>query len=124
MTKVGITENLIEKIKDSEEITHLRLGSWLEGIKVGLRSKPPLVPEIKSSEFFVDKLSEEKTKPEVIEKLKPLNPYGASKNEFDKWVLQQSTTPPFWTGFKFFNVYGNNELHKKKTNECCVLSIS
>ncbi len=49
---------------------------------------------------------------EVIEKLKPLNPYGASKNEFDKWVLQQSTTPPFWTGFKFFNVFGPNEYHK------------
>ena len=49
---------------------------------------------------------------EVIEKLKPLNPYGVSKNEFDKWVLQQSTTPPFWTGFKFFNVFGPNEYHK------------
>ena len=24
----------------------------------------------------------------VIEKLKPLNPYGISKNEFDKWALQ------------------------------------
>jgi len=49
---------------------------------------------------------------EVIEKLKPLNPYGVSKNEFDKWVLQQSTTPPFWAGFKFFNVFGPNEYHK------------
>jgi len=26
---------------------------------------------------------------EIIKKLKPLNPYGESKNEFDKWVLQQ-----------------------------------
>src|SRR3989304_9279871 len=26
---------------------------------------------------------------EVIEKLKPLNPYGESKNDFDKWVLRQ-----------------------------------
>ena len=25
----------------------------------------------------------------VIEKLKPLNPYGVSKNEFDKWALHQ-----------------------------------
>ena len=72
MTKAGITENLIEKIKDSEEINHLRLGSWLEGIKIGLRSQPPLVPEIKSSEFFVDQLSEEKTKPKLIEELKAL----------------------------------------------------
>lgn len=44
--------------------------------------------------------------------LKPLNPYGDSKNEFDKWALQQETTPPKWIGFKFFNVYGPNEYHK------------
>lgn len=44
--------------------------------------------------------------------LKPLNPYGESKNEFDKWVLQQKETPYFWAGFKFFNVYGPNEYHK------------
>lgn len=48
----------------------------------------------------------------VVEKLKPLNPYGISKNEFDKWALQQSETPIFWTGLKFFNVYGPNEYHK------------
>ncbi|MEI6347218.1 MAG: ADP-glyceromanno-heptose 6-epimerase [Bacteroidota bacterium] len=48
----------------------------------------------------------------LIEKLKPLNPYGESKNEFDKWVLKQTATPPFWAGFKFFNVYGPNEYHK------------
>lgn len=44
--------------------------------------------------------------------LKPLNPYGESKNEFDKWVLQQHQAPPFWAGIKFFNVYGPNEYHK------------
>jgi ADP-L-glycero-D-manno-heptose 6-epimerase len=49
---------------------------------------------------------------EIIEKLKPLNPYGESKNEFDKWVLKQNLTPPFWVGLKFFNVYGPNEYHK------------
>lgn len=48
----------------------------------------------------------------IIEKLQPLNPYGESKNEFDKWVLQQSIPPPFWAGLKFFNVYGPNEYHK------------
>lgn len=49
---------------------------------------------------------------EVPYKLKPLNPYGVSKNEFDKWALQQGTQPPFWAGLKFFNVYGPNEYHK------------
>lgn len=49
---------------------------------------------------------------EVIEQLKPLNPYGDSKNEFDKWALKQTEQPPFWSGLKFFNVYGPNEYHK------------
>lgn len=48
----------------------------------------------------------------VISKLKPLNPYGDSKNDFDKWVLEQTELPPFWAGLKFFNVYGPNEFHK------------
>ncbi len=49
---------------------------------------------------------------ELSHKLKPLNPYGESKNEFDKWVLHQENHPPFWAGLKFFNVYGPNEYHK------------
>ena len=51
----------------------------------------------------------------LTEKLKPLNPYGISKNEFDKWALRQAKEnhlPPFWAGLKFFNVYGPNEYHK------------
>ena len=68
---------------------------------------------------------------DIIEKLQPLNPYGISKNEFDKWAIHQTncrpepvegqdsgfdrlslTSPPFWAGMKFFNVYGPNEYHK------------
>jgi len=50
---------------------------------------------------------------DIVTKLQPLNPYGVSKNEFDKWALQQTAaTPPSWYGFKFFNVYGPNEYHK------------
>lgn len=48
----------------------------------------------------------------VVEKLQPLNPYGVSKNEFDKWALLQKDAPVYWTGLKFFNVYGPNEYHK------------
>lgn len=48
----------------------------------------------------------------IVEKLQPLNPYGESKNNFDKWVLRQNNTPPYWAGVKFFNVYGPNEYHK------------
>jgi ADP-L-glycero-D-manno-heptose 6-epimerase len=50
----------------------------------------------------------------LINKLIPLNPYGVSKNEFDKWAIQQLNQPPFWAGLKFFNVYGPNESHKER----------
>ena len=49
---------------------------------------------------------------ELIPALKALNPYGESKNEFDKWALVQSRKPFFWAGIKFFNVFGPNEYHK------------
>jgi ADP-L-glycero-D-manno-heptose 6-epimerase len=74
---------------------------------------------------------------EIVEKLQPLNPYGVSKNEFDKWALENSgqlavgsrqssvvsrqssvvnrqSAPPSWAGLKFFNVYGPNEYHKAR----------
>jgi ADP-L-glycero-D-manno-heptose 6-epimerase len=49
--------------------------------------------------------------------LRPLNPYGDSKQEFDLWVLEQvkkNKAPFFWAGLKFFNVYGPNEYHKAR----------
>ena len=58
---------------------------------------------------------------DIVDKLQPLNPYGISKNEFDKWAIKKSQEsgvgsreprPPFWVGLKFFNVYGPNEYHK------------
>jgi ADP-L-glycero-D-manno-heptose 6-epimerase len=51
---------------------------------------------------------------EIVDQLKPLNPYGVSKNEFDKWALGQDRQPPRWAGLKFFNVYGPNEYHKDR----------
>ena len=49
---------------------------------------------------------------DIVDDLKPLNPYGDSKNNFDKWALKEFAEPPFWAGFKFFNVFGPNEYHK------------
>lgn len=50
--------------------------------------------------------------------LRPMNPYGRSKNDFDMWVCEQILTerasPPRWAGVKFFNVYGPREAHKNK----------
>lgn len=50
----------------------------------------------------------------IIDKLRPLNPYGVSKNEFDKWAIRQKNAPLAWAGLKFFNVYGPNEYHKSR----------
>ncbi len=47
-----------------------------------------------------------------IPNLRPLNLYGWSKQDFDVWALKQVRTPKYWTGLKFFNVYGPNEYHK------------
>ena len=50
----------------------------------------------------------------IQDQLVPLNPYGVSKNDFDKWALEQEEKPFFWAGLKFFNVYGPNEYHKSR----------
>ena len=44
--------------------------------------------------------------------LSPLNLYGWSKNEFDNFALESDEAPFFWSGLKFFNVFGPNEDHK------------
>ena len=72
-TDTGITDALIAEINDSPEINHLRLGSWLEGMKIGLGSEPPTIPEIEAPELFIDQFIEEKTNSKIIEQLKKLN---------------------------------------------------
>jgi ADP-L-glycero-D-manno-heptose 6-epimerase len=42
----------------------------------------------------------------------PLNLYGTSKYEFDRWILSQTRRPPRWYGFRYFNVFGPNEYFK------------
>ena len=53
---------------------------------------------------------------DYIRNLRPLNPYGWSKQLFDQFaaltVERGGRTPPQWVGLKFFNVYGPNEAHK------------
>lgn len=76
-----------------------------------VQHKVPLVYASSAATYGAGELGYEDSH-EIIKDLKPLNPYGESKNEFDKWVLQQKTHPPFWAGLKFFNVYGPYEYHK------------
>ena len=63
------------------------------------------------TEGFDDDMSEAR-----LARLRPLNGYGWSKLLFDRWVAarlaQGDKQPAFWSGLRFFNVYGPNEYHK------------
>lgn len=79
----------------------------------------PLVYASSAATYGAGELGYGDTDDELPFRLKPLNPYGESKNEFDKWALKQAAgageggkQPYFWAGLKFFNVYGPNEYHK------------
>lgn len=80
---------------------------WSACVKFGL----PLVYASSAATYGAGELGY-KDDLDLIDKLKPLNPYGESKNNFDKWAIHQDKKPYFWAGLKFFNVYGPNEYHK------------
>lgn len=46
-----------------------------------------------------------------FDELRPLNPYGFSKHQFDKWVINNGLIDRV-IGIKYFNVFGPNEYHK------------
>jgi len=71
----------------------------------------PLIYASSAATYGLGELGYEDDESKIPE-LKPLNPYGISKNEFDKWALKQEKTPFYWAGLKFFNVYGPKEYHK------------
>jgi len=73
----------------------------------------PLVYASSAATYGLGELGYEDNE-QTIKDLQPLNPYGESKNEFDKWALKRDTKPLFWAGLKFFNVYGPNEYHKSR----------
>ncbi|MDH5764049.1 MAG: ADP-glyceromanno-heptose 6-epimerase [Nitrospinota bacterium] len=47
-----------------------------------------------------------------LEILKPLNPYGQSKQDFDLWAREEGLLSRI-VGLKYFNVFGPNEYHKE-----------
>ena len=78
-----------------------------------VRYKIPLIYASSAATYGMGELGYD-DRHDIVFDLKPLNPYGRSKNEIDKYVLGQKEQPPFWAGLKFFNVYGPNEFHKGK----------
>ncbi len=80
---------------------------WLACVEYGL----PLVYASSAATYGLGDYGYDDCHENIIH-LKPLNLYGKSKNDFDKWALSQPNKPYFWAGLKFFNVYGPNEYHK------------
>ncbi|HYG15697.1 MAG TPA: ADP-glyceromanno-heptose 6-epimerase [Bacteroidia bacterium] len=80
---------------------------WEKCIQYGI----PLVYASSAATYGLGELGYEDDETRIPQ-LKPLNPYGDSKNDFDKWAVKQEKQPYFWAGLKFFNVYGPNEYHK------------
>ncbi len=95
-----------------EILNELNLYFSQEVWKVCSKHNIDLVYASSAATYGLGEFGYDDTDMSILEKLKPLNPYGDSKNDFDKWVLQQKDTPNFWAGLKFFNVYGPNEYHK------------
>ena len=60
---------------------------------------------------------EDKEDINYLKKLRSLNVYGWTKSQIDLRNVYarniHNIAPPQWVGLKFFNVYGNNEYHKK-----------
>jgi len=81
---------------------------WEACVKYGI----PLVYASSGATYGNGELGYGDTDDTLPQRLKPLNPYGESKNDFDIWALAQKRKPFFWAGLKFFNVYGPNEYHK------------
>lgn len=48
---------------------------------------------------------------ELLDTLRPLNPYGFSKQMFDQWAKREGYLDKI-AGLKYFNVFGPNEYHK------------
>jgi ADP-L-glycero-D-manno-heptose 6-epimerase len=81
---------------------------WLACVKYNL----PLVYASSAATYGSGTLGYSDHDDALLPLYQPLNPYGASKNDFDNWALNQPEKPFFWAGLKFFNVYGPNEYHK------------
>ncbi len=97
--------------KDTAIFDELNLNYTKAIWQIATQHRIPLIYASSAATYGLGELGYE-DKHDIVEQLQPLNPYGVSKNDFDKWALQQAEQPPFWAGLKFFNVYGPNEYHK------------
>jgi ADP-L-glycero-D-manno-heptose 6-epimerase len=91
--------------------TSMRLLDWCTAARVPFIYASSAATYGDGAEGFSDDWS-----PASLQKLKPMNLYGWSKQLFDQAVaerfVKKEKLPPQWAGLKFFNVFGPNEYHK------------
>jgi ADP-L-glycero-D-manno-heptose 6-epimerase len=91
--------------------TSIRLLDWCTEARVPFIYASSAATYGDGSEGFDDDWSQA-----ALQKLKPMNLYGWSKQLFDQAVAERvakkEKLPPQWAGLKFFNVFGPNEYHK------------
>ncbi len=98
---------------DMSIFDHLNIDYSKKIWKACCQHQIPLVYASSAATYGLGELGYDDDETKIAE-LKPLNPYGDSKNLFDIWALEQEEKPLFWAGLKFFNVYGPNEYHKSR----------
>lgn len=105
------TETDVDLILNNNFNLSLNLWNWCAENKIRLIYTSSYSTFGDGSQGFEDDSSIE-----YLKKLRPLNPYGWSKNLFDMRVARMAedgkSAPPQWVGLKLFNVYGPNEYHK------------
>ena len=98
-------------VMDNNFRTSMRLLDWCTAARVPFIYASSAATYGDGGEGFNDDWS-----PAGLQKLKPLNLYGWSKQLFDQAVaerfVKKEKLPPQWAGLKFFNVFGPNEYHK------------
>ena len=102
---------------DYSILEELNLEYSKDVFNICIKHSIPIIYASSAATYGAGELGYDDHDPSVLEHLKPLNPYGISKNEFDKWVFEavdnnKEWATAHWFGLKFFNVYGPNEYHK------------
>ncbi|MFZ4551349.1 MAG: ADP-glyceromanno-heptose 6-epimerase [Aquabacterium sp.] len=101
---------------DGDEILRVNLHATMAWWKWCTETRTPFIYASSAATYgdgeqgFTDDQAQD-----ALDKLAPLNLYGWSKHQFDKWAVERAAegkAPPQWAGLKFFNVYGPNEYHK------------
>ena len=100
-----------DRVMENNFRTSMRLLDWCTAARVPFIYASSAATYGDGGEGFNDDWS-----PASLQKLKPMNLYGWSKQLFDQAVaerfVKKEKLPPQWAGLKFFNVFGPNEYHK------------